>query len=220
MKTVVVIQARLRSTRLPAKVLLPLPTGRVVIEECIYRAKMSKLAHQVIVALSDDADSDVVLPYTGGAVVVRGPENDLLERFRRAASHAGADVVVRVTSDCPAVPSELIDAVIAQRNAHALSYCCNNMPRTFPHGFDVEVFSARALYWHAENTWDASSREHVTTALRRSVNGASHVNVECKSGDYSHLRWTLDTLDDYVRICQIFDSAKGASNLLGIFSHS
>ena len=217
MKTIIAIQARLRSTRLPAKVLLPLPTGRVVLEECIYRARMSKLAHQVIVALSDDADSDILLPYTGGASVVRGPEADLLERYRRAASFAGADIVVRMTADCPLLPSEMIDEVIGQRNAHALSYCANNIPdRSWPWGYDVECFTARNLYWHAENTWDASSREHVTTAMRKQVEGAAHVNVPCPDGDFSDLAWSLDTLDDYVRICRVFEGAKGASNLLEV----
>lgn len=216
MKCIAIIQARLRSTRLPGKILLPLPSGRTVLEEVVFRCREATRVHRVVVAIPDTEECDLLLPFTGGAAVVRGPEADVLERFRRAADFAGADVVVRVTSDCPAVPSDLIDAVIAQRHAHALSYCCNNMPRTFPHGFDVEVFSALALRWQAENSWDAESREHVTAALRKSVEGAEHVNVTCDEGDFSHLRWTLDTIDDYVRICRVFEGARGASNLLEV----
>lgn len=217
MKTCLILQARLKSTRLPAKVLLPLPTGRVVLEECIFRAKSSKLVHQVIVALADDEDSDTLIPYTGGATVVRGPEGDLLERYRRAASFAGADIVVRMTADCPLMPPSMIDDVIAQRNIHALNYCANNIPdRTWPWGYDIECFTARNLYWHAENTWDRESREHVTTAMRRTVMGAQHINVPCPDGDFSNLRWTLDTLADYTRICKVFEGARGASNLLEV----
>lgn len=217
MKTVCVIQARLRSTRLPGKVLLPLPSGRTVLEEVIFRCREARLVHRVVVAIPDTEECDLLLPFTGGAAVVRGPEMDVLERYRRAASVSGADIVVRVTSDCPLIPSEMIDQVIEQRNVHALNYCANNIPdRTWPHGYDCEVFTARALYWHAENSWDASSREHVTAALRRSVEGAKHINVPCPDGDFSYLRWTLDTIDDYVRICRVFEGARGASNLLEV----
>jgi spore coat polysaccharide biosynthesis protein SpsF len=217
MKVACVIQARLRSTRLPGKILLPLPSGRTVLEEVVYRCREARRVHQVIVAIPETEECDLLLPYTGGACVVRGPEDDVLERYRRAASYAGADIVVRVTSDCPLIPSEMIDEVIAQRNVHALNYCANNIPeRTWPHGYDCEVFTARSLYWHAENTWDASSREHVTTSMRRKVEGADHINVPCPDGDFSHLRWTLDTIDDYVRICRVFEGARGASNLLEV----
>jgi len=215
-KVVAIIQARLRSTRLPGKVLLPLPSGRTILEEVIWRCREATHVHQVVVAIPDTEECDLLIPFTGGASVVRGPEKDVLERFRRAAEYSGADTIVRVTSDCPCIPPSLIDAVIEQRNIHALAYCCNNMPRSYPHGFDIEVFSARALYWHAENSWDAESREHVTAALRRSVVGAEHVNVPYLGGDFSHLRWTVDDIDDYIRVCKVFEGAKGASNLLEV----
>lgn len=217
MKCVAVIQARLRSTRLPGKILLPLPSGRTVLEEVIWRCREARLVHRVVVAIPDAEECDLLEPYTGGAMIVRGPELDVLERYRRAASVAGADIVVRVTSDCPLIPSEMIDEVITQRNVHALNYCANNIPdRTWPHGYDCEVFTARSLYWHAENSWDASSREHVTTAMRNKAGVEDHINVPCPHGDFSHLRWTLDTIDDYVRICRVFEGARGASNLLEV----
>jgi len=221
MKCAIIIQARLRSTRLPGKILLPLPSGRTCIEEVIYRCRQAKRAHQVIVAMpgetkQDEEDSKILEPYTSGAAIVYGPQDDVLERYRRAANYTGADIVVRVTSDCPLICPDVIDQVIAQRNVHALKYCANNTPRTFPHGYDCEAFTARALYWHAENSWDKESREHVTTAMRKSVEGSQHINVACPDGDFSHLRWTLDTIDDYVRICRVFEGAKGASNLLEV----
>ncbi len=216
MKTVIVVQARLRSTRLPGKILLPLPTGRTVLEEVIYRCREARHVHQVVVAMPDHEDSEVLTPFTAGAMIVYGSENDVLDRYRRAAEVTGADVVVRVTSDCPAIPSSAIDAVIKQRAAHGLSYACNNDPRTFPHGYDCEAFTARTLFWHAEHSWDASSREHVTTAMRKQVAGQPGVNVRCRDGDFSHLRWTLDTIEDYVRIVRAFEGARGASNLLDV----
>lgn len=217
MKTVAVVQARLKSTRLPGKILLPLPTGRVVLEEVIRRCRDAQTVHQVVVAIPDDEECDILLPYTMGATVVRGPELDVLERYRRAAETVGAHVVVRVTSDCPMIPPQMIDEVVRQRNAHALSYACNNMPDTWPIGYACEAFSIHALRYQAENSWDASSREHVTTALRSSAKGVSHVNVPCPHGDYSHLRWTLDTIEDYVRIVTAMERMRDADDLLGAF---
>lgn len=224
MKVVCVIQARLRSTRLPGKILLPLPGGRTVLEEVVYRCRSAKRVHQTVVALPDSEECDLLLPFVAGATVVRGPELDVLERYRRAAEVTGADIVVRVTSDCPAIPSEMIDAVIAQRNAHGLNYACNLFPLreppqpsgTWPQGYACEAMYAKALVWQAKNNHDAYVREHVTPALCRQADGAANVNVPCPDGDFSHIRWTLDTIDDYVRICKAFEGAKGASNLFDV----
>lgn len=214
MKVVCIIQARLRSTRLPAKILLPLPTGRTVLEEVVYRCKQATRVHQVVVCSPDSEDCDILRPYTGGALWVRGSEEDVLDRYLRAAEISGADIIVRVTSDCPLMPAQMIDAVVLRRNVHALSYCCNNMPRSWPIGYDVECFTMNALRWHAANSWDASSREHVTTALRSSVEGARHVNEPCPYGDMTNLRWTLDDISDYVTITKVFDGALGADDVL------
>lgn len=214
MKTVAIIQARLRSSRLPAKTLLMLPTGRTVLEEVVYRCRQARSIHRVVVASPDTEDCDIIEHYTGGAMWIRGSEDDVLDRYRRAAEASGADIIVRVTSDCPLIPPEMIDAVVQQRNAHALTYACNVLPDTWPLGYACEAFTMNALRWHAENSWDAESREHVTAAMRRAATGAKHVNVPCPHGDYSHLRWTLDTIDDYVRICKLFQGAGQALNLL------
>jgi spore coat polysaccharide biosynthesis protein SpsF (cytidylyltransferase family) len=216
MKTVAIIQARLRSTRLPGKVLLPLPTGRTVLEEVIYRCKQASRVHQVVVASPDTEECDVLKPYTAGTLWVRGSEEDVLDRYMRAAETAGADIIVRVTSDCPVIPPEMIDAVVAQRNTHALAYASNVTPDTWPLGYACEAFTMKALRFHAKNTWDRETREHVTTPLRRAAAGVPYANVPCPYGDYSHLRWTLDTIEDYVRIFRIFEGARGAINLLDV----
>lgn len=216
MRTCIIIQARLKSTRLPAKILLPLPTGRVVLEEVVYRCREAKRAHQVIVAMPDCETSEILTPYVNGAAICYGPEHDLLARYHMAAIAHGADIICRVTSDCPLIPPAMIDAVIERRNVHALNYSCNNMPRSYPIGYDCEVFTMNTLRWHAANTFDKSSREHVTTAMRAQVEGARHVNESCPDGDFSHLRWTLDTVEDYARIVRVFEGARGASNLLDV----
>jgi spore coat polysaccharide biosynthesis protein SpsF len=219
MKTVIVIQARLRSTRLPGKILLPLPTGRVVLEEVISRCRQARRAHQIVVAVPDHPDSEVLVPYTGGATVVYGPEDDVLARYALAAETVGADIVVRITSDCPCVPAVMIDAVIERRNVHALPYACNILPETWPQGYACEAFTMNLLREHAANSWSKEAREHVTHAMRLRARG-DKVNVACPDGDYSDIRWTLDDISDYVRIVRAFEGAKGASNLLEIFGNS
>lgn len=216
MKVVCIVQGRLRSSRLPAKILLPLPTGRTVLEEVVYRCKQASSVHQVVVASPDTEECDVLRPYTSGVLWVRGSEDDVLDRYLRAAEISGADIIVRVTSDCPAIPPEMIDAVVLQRNVHGLSYACNVLPDTWPLGYACEAFTMNALRYHAKNTWDSETREHVTAAMRRMATGANHVNVPCPYGNFSHLRWTLDTIEDYVRIVRAFEGARGAMNMLDV----
>ncbi len=216
MKVVAIVQARLRSTRLPAKVLLPLPTGRVVLEEVIYRCKQAARVHQVVVCSPDSEESDLLKPYTAGTLWVRGSEDDVLDRYLRAAEISGADIIVRVTSDCPAIPPEMIDAVVSQRNIHGLAYACNVLPDTWPLGYACEAFTMNALRWQAKENWNRDAREHVTPALRVIAAGVPYSNVPCPYGNFSHLRWTLDTIEDYVRIVRVFEGARGAMNLLDV----
>ncbi len=216
MKVVAIVQARLRSTRLPAKILLPLPSGRVVLEETVFRCKQASRVHQVVVASPDTEECDILKPYTGGTLWVRGSEQDVLDRTLRAAEMAGADIIVRVTSDCPAIAPSVIDDVILQRNIHGLSYACNVLPDSWPLGYAAEAFTMNALRYQAKNNWSPEAREHVTPALRRMAEGVKHANVPCPYGDFSYLRWTLDTLEDYTRIVRVFEGAHGAMNMLDV----
>lgn len=219
MKVVCIIQARLKSTRLPGKVLLPLPSGRTVLEEVIFRCREARHVHQVCVAIPNTKECDILLPFTGGATVVRGSELDVLDRYRRAAEITGADLIVRVTSDCPLIPSDLIDQVIDQRNVHALPYACNVLPETWPQGYACEVFTDRLLRRHAEECWREQDREHVTWSMRESARGNPRANVACPDGDRSHLRWTLDTIEDYITIVELMEAAKNAADLYGVARH-
>jgi spore coat polysaccharide biosynthesis protein SpsF len=228
-KTVAIIQARLASTRLFAKTLLPLPSGRSVLEEVVWRCREAKTVSQVVVAIPDTRECDILLNFTGGATVVRGPEHDVLERYRRAAEITGADVIVRVTSDCPVIPPAMIDAVVSQRTVHGLSYACNCLPPTWPLGYTCEAFTRSALMWHAANSHDRESREHVTAAMRRVVGNNRQyldermgnsplkgVNLLCPYGDYSNIRWTLDTPADYVDIWRAMAAARDSIDLLEV----
>jgi spore coat polysaccharide biosynthesis protein SpsF len=203
MKTVAIIQARLGSTRLPAKVLLPLPTGRVVLQEVIHRCQQIQGIDAVVVAIPATADNDLLLPFaSAAAMVVRGPEHDVLARYWEAAKAAEADVIMRITADCPLLDPQTCTETLDLYRKHGPGYVSNAWPvREYPHGWDCEVFSREALELAHFNATDYEDREHVTPYMKR---------TQCKAFlkarvDRSHLRWTLDALDDYVRIVDVFN---------------
>lgn len=231
-KTVVIVQARMRSTRLPAKVLLPLPTGRCVLHEVLERCNSIPEVDEVCVAVPDSDESNHLMRAIPPiATISRGPEEDVLMRYYRAAVATKADIIVRVTSDCPLIDPKLCHQVIQFRRRHSLAYAYNNQPThdrplrgTFPAGLDCEVFTIGALRWQVENSWNPEAREHVTWNLRRSVFGASHVitNPAGDFGDYQSdpsLQWSLDTIDDYMRICDIFNVAIGDTDTIASNSY-
>jgi spore coat polysaccharide biosynthesis protein SpsF len=219
-KTAAIIQARLGSSRLPAKVLLPLPTtpGRTVLEEVTYRCKLIQGVDVVVVAIPDTAENDILVPYIQNAMqptgaleavnpqkvfISRGPEHDVLARYAKAAHEVGADVVMRITSDCPLIDPRVCEQVLAQHRKYG-GYASNTLPRTWPQGYDCEVFDAALLHRAAEKATSDYYREHVTPFLYYGEPICLAPNVTA-SEDRSHLRLTLDTLSDYVTICKAFN---------------
>lgn len=217
--TACIVQARLGSTRLPAKVLLPLPTGRIVLEEVLYRCRQIPGIDVVVCAIPDTAENDILATVVGKImwcsaddkfgrnpihpVIVRGPEHDVLARYAKAAEAVGADVVMRVTSDCPLIDPRVCGDVLKRRTEGGYAYVCNNMPPTFPIGFDTETFTAGLLRHVNDTATDQQDREHVSPMMRRLASGVDGVNV-ASDIDRSHLRWTLDTLEDYKTIWNVF----------------
>lgn len=224
MKTVAIIQARLGSSRLPAKVLLPLPTGRTVIEEVIHRAKQINGVDEVVVAIPEK-DAAILERYIS-VRCVKGSETDVLSRYWMAAKEAEADVIVRITADCPMLNPTVCSEVVALRARSDVDYASNIWPaRSFPQGFDCEVFTMDALQrandsvgpmevsmgpigrdekggfltvWntHHDNAYD---REHVTPWMQRNCRIALHKAMDDRSGE----RLTLDRLQDYRHIYQV-----------------
>ena len=142
MTTVAVIQARCGSTRFPRKVLAPLQ-GRPMLAHIIERVSRATLVDRVVVATTDGANDDEVatLAAESGAGVTRGSEQDVLGRYVLAAREHGADVIVRITADCPLTDPAIVDTVIRARGEHDADYASNVEPPTFPEGFDCEVFT-------------------------------------------------------------------------------
>lgn len=208
--TVAIIQARMRSTRLPGKVMRSL-AGTTVLGHVIRRVRSCALVDAIVVATSTSAADDVIAAESAahGAAVYRGSEDDVLARCHGAAIEAHAACVVRVTSDCPLIDPQVLCRMVAifrERNepAATLDYLSNTLgQRTFPRGLDVEVFTLEALsraHSLAEDPWD---REHVTPYIYAHP-GLFRLETLRQATDQSPHRWTLDTEEDWALIQAIY----------------
>jgi glutamate-1-semialdehyde 2,1-aminomutase len=202
-KTVAIIQARMASTRLPDKVLKPV-LGTPMIGLLIERLRRAHELDQIVLATSDTPADDRLAEFVQGigVPVFRGSEHDVLDRYRAAALAAQADVIVRITGDCPLVDPQLVDAaVIAFRRAE-VDYASNVDPPSYPDGLDVEVFTMQALEAAWTQAREATQREHVTPYLRES--GQFRVHRFHNETDLSGERWTVDEAEDLEVIRAVF----------------
>src|SRR5262245_59745058 len=168
MKVVAIVQARMGSTRLPGKVMKPIG-GVPMIELLLSRLGRAQEVDEIVLATSD-APGDQELARRVDALGIRcfrGSENDVLDRYYRAAVEAGADAVVRVTGDCPLVDPQLVDEIVRAFRTSAVDYVSNTMTPTFPNGLDVEVFRMEALATAWREAQTSYDREHVTPYLHR-----------------------------------------------------
>ena len=209
MKVVVVIQARLASSRLPAKILLDLG-GVTALERCLRRARRFAHVSEVVIATSDLPGDDVIAAVGRrlGARVVRGSETDVLSRFAKAARETEAEVVVRCTSDCPLLDPTLSSLVIERflSAPGGVDYAANVLERRLPRGLDTEVIGRAALDRADREANSPDEREHVTLHIYRHPERFRCLPVTAEGGeDRSSLRWTLDTLDDYRLLHAVFE---------------
>jgi spore coat polysaccharide biosynthesis protein SpsF len=197
MKTAVIVQARVGSSRLRGKVLMDIG-GRTVIEEVLRRCRAIPGADVVVCAIPTQSEDDelVTLVQRTGVVIVRGSAKDVLSRYRLASEHVGADIVMRITSDCPLIAPTVCGAVLQRRAEVGADYASNNIPASFPHGLDCEAFTADALRLADRSTDDPYDREHVTSWLQRAP-GIRRAELRGPGGRALHHRWTLDYPADY-----------------------
>jgi spore coat polysaccharide biosynthesis protein SpsF len=206
-RTIAIIQARIGSTRLPGKVLLPL-AGEPVLTRVVRRTSRARTVDAVVVATTNEpADLAIVeLARREGWLVERGSEADLLDRYVQAARAHRADVVIRITSDCPLIDPDVIDQTVHAFEAGGVDYASNTLePRTFPRGLDVEVVTMAAL----ERAWredaDLAWREHATPYLYRHPELFRLLRVPAPVDESRH-RWTIDTPEDYDLVSRIYEA--------------
>lgn len=202
-----ILQARVGSTRLPGKVLKEV-RGKPILVHDIERLRHIDRLDTIVVATTDRAEDDAlvsVLERRGTDTrIFRGSAEDVLDRFHGAAHEHGLDVIVRITSDCPLLDPRVSGLVVDRFLSEGLDYCCNNMPRTFPHGMDTEVFTLAALDEAWREATAPADREHVTPFFRDHPERFRMANVS-HSRDLSHIRLTLDYPEDLRLMERIYD---------------
>lgn len=215
---VAIIQARVSSSRLPGKVLESLDGIPMFLYQ-IQRLAQCKKINNIVLATSEDVSDDPIVKICEDNQVdcFRGNLNDVLGRFYRAAYYYNADIIVRLTADCPLSDPNLIDKMISFYLDHNYDYVSNGIKRTFPDGFDVEVFNFRTL----EKSYDLarlqSEREHVTPYI---INHpelfklGSYVQLK----DSSKYRVTVDYPEDLQLVRQIVSKLNKSFSYLEVIS--
>jgi len=191
------------SSRLPGKVMKKIG-GVPMIELLLSRLSNSKEIDQVVLATSVDPRNKPLFEHVRslGYTCETGSELDVLERYVRAAEANLADVVVRITGDCPLVDPQLVDECVRRFKASQLDYFSNITPPTYPDGLDIEVVTLSALQKALEKSDKAFDHEHVTPFIRDS--GLFRCSSMLNDEDLSNYRWTVDDSADFEVITNIF----------------
>ncbi len=196
----------MKSTRLPGKVVLKLGEKHTVLGLGIARASRSKLASSVVVLTTNDLIDDEIVREAQkyGVNYYRGSEKDVLSRYSEASEAFAADVIIRITSDCPFVDPDLIDEAIERLLSENSEYYCNQEPFLLPDGMDVDVFTRNIL---ARANLEATSkydREHVTPYIKEIARKASPPQFE---ENFSNIRLTIDEPEDLMLAREIYSLA-------------
>ena len=209
MKVVAIIQARMGSTRLPGKVLQDLE-GETVLARVVTRLRRARLINEFLVATTDRAADDAIVKECRSLAVsvFRGDQDDVLDRYFRAAQLAKAEVVVRITSDCPLIDPEITDKTIAAFLEARPDYASNSLVRTYPRGLDTEVMSLATLGRAWQEARKPYEREHVTPYVYEHPAEFKLLSVT-GDADYSAHRWTVDTPEDLEFVRAIYSRLKG-----------
>lgn len=224
MKIGAIVQARLGATRLPGKVLKPLPWGSAhcVLDQVIRRLQRCQTLHEVVLATTDAEPDQVLIERArqAGARAFAGSQDDVLDRYFRAAE--GLDHVVRITADCPCVDPELVDRCVREHLETGADFTTNVLPRSYPHGLDTEVMSFAALTRAHRKATEPADREHVILYLEQNRDGQTRLHNVCARADETdpELRLTLDCPEDYTLLCAVFDQLGdgfGARDLVALF---
>ncbi len=208
-KIVAIIQARMTSSRLPEKVLIDI-AGFPMLYHVIKRVSSAKLLDQVVVATTNDPADDLIEEFcnSNSQNCFRGHPYDVLDRYYQAALQFEADIIVRITADCPIMDPSLIDSLIQSFLESEVDFAANRLPppwkRTYPIGLDIEIVRFKAL----EKAWQEAKsqfeREHVMPYLYDRP-GRFKILLSHHEPDYGEKRWTVDTPQDLELINKIFD---------------
>ncbi len=216
------VQARMTSSRLPGKALLPL-AGRPMLARVVERVRACRQVDKIVVVTGQDATNDPIRAWCAAAQVsvYSGHDDDVLDRFMCASALFGtAEYYLRITADCPVVDPDLLSALIEQSETKGVDVSAiltgattGEVGHRWPDGLDAELISPRALLWafaYARTPWE---REHVTRVLwaRRPFPWWLLTAPQ----ELGHFRWTVDTEVDYDQVARIYERLGAAGQLFG-----
>lgn len=206
MNTVVIIQARMGSTRLPGKVMKKI-FGKTVLEHVVQRTIAACGVDRIVIATTTLEQDKAIVEEAEkiGVEVFCGEELDVLSRYYQAAMQNRAETIVRITSDCPLIDSGILSEMISIYHNNDFDYVTNTLKRSFPRGLDIEIFSLRTLQEAYQQVSDKEFKEHVTPYIYTNPERFSIHHYESKE-DYSQYRWTLDTEEDWILINKIYEN--------------
>jgi len=227
-KIIAIIQGRMSSSRLPGKIIADI-AGQPMLTRVFTRTSRSKTLDEVVFATTTDTSDDPVAEYCdfSGIPCTRGSLFDVLDRYYQAALQAKADVVVRITADCPVIDPQLVDDVVNTLLEDDYDFVCNRLPppwtRTYPIGLDVEACSFKILKKAWKDAKEPQHREHampyfyegveLTTISRQLQTGTSargyRVALLNHTTDFGDYRWTVDTPEDLDFMRQVYDHFDG-----------
>ena len=223
-----IIQGRMSSSRLPGKILEDI-AGQPMLQRVFIRTSRAASVSQTLFATTTDPADDPVVEYCGfsGIPCTRGSQFDVLDRVFQAARHLKADVIVRITADCPVIDPALIDEVIHTLLDGEYDFVCNRLPppwkRSYPIGLDVEACTFESLKQAWKDAGEPQHREHVMPYLYEGVElmrqGRTRETGTSSRGykvamlhhttDFGDYRWTVDTRQDLEFIRQVYERFEG-----------
>lgn len=212
MKIVAVIQARMGSSRLPGKVLMDV-VGESMLARVICRTQRTECLDEVIVATTDRPEDNEIIKHCDllGIRTFRGSEYNVLDRYYKAAQQTDADIIIRITADCPLIDPDVVGTVLHKFLRERPDYASNTRIRTFPRGLDCEVFTAQAL----ERTWQEAKaeyeQEHVTPYIYGHPELFDILSVDSGlESSYGSYRWTVDEADDLKFVRLVYEHFEGS----------
>lgn len=219
MKIVATIEARMTSSRLPGKVLLP-AMGHPMLYHLVRRLRAAPSIDEIVLATTKNAADEPLVEFARqeGVRVFRGSEDDVMGRVIGAAESANADVVVEITGDCPIIDPDLVEQTIRMYKRHNAAYVANSCISSYPDGMDTQVFSLETLKRSAAMTNDPLDREHVSRHIVNHPELFPHLYlIAPPSLHWPGLGLTLDEPTDYALLKKIIEHFGEANPLFGCF---
>jgi spore coat polysaccharide biosynthesis protein SpsF len=217
MKFVATIEARMTSSRLPGKVLLPV-RGKPMLGYLVERLRAVPSLDAIVLATTTNPTDDVLEGFARdwGIGCYRGSEEDVMLRVIGAADSAEADVIVEITGDCPIIDPQIVEQTIRMYKCNDADYVSNGHVRSYPDGMDTQVFRLETLKRSAALTHDALDHEHVTLHIRSHPELFRHVHLVAPPElHWPELGVTLDEQADYQLISRIIEHFGDTNPMFG-----